>query len=64
MCGYTCTGCGECRGEGKLGKLTPPGLCPACGRLNAPRASTCAACGEPLPAPAHLRKGEPIDLEP
>lgn len=56
MCGYSCTGCGECRGEGKRRSLTPRGLCPACGALNGPRASRCAACGEPLPLPAHLAR--------
>ncbi|WP_367316874.1 MULTISPECIES: zinc-ribbon domain-containing protein [Gordonibacter] len=48
MCGYSCTGCGECRGKGKRGKLSPRGRCKRCGKQNAPSATTCGACGARL----------------
>ena len=45
MCGYTCTGCGECLGTGKRGNLVPRGRCPECGAQNSPSAARCSSCG-------------------
>lgn len=56
MCGYSCTGCGACRGEGKRAKLVPRGCCPRCGKQNAPSAESCSACGAKLD-PCRKRSG-------
>lgn len=48
MCGYSCTGCGECRGKGKRADLRPRGRCPQCGWQNAPSTPVCESCGAKL----------------
>lgn len=54
MCGYSCTGCGECKGTGKRKSIVPRGLCQHCNTLNGPRAQVCVSCGSKLPPKQEL----------